>query len=74
MTDQRFSISHGGGGIRWNLATYLRTQTHSAPVIDSDVATSSLSHLYHFKGGSSVMTTEFCSMGEDGTYNSGWIF
>lgn len=43
--------------LRWNLSTYLLTQTHSAPVIDSDVATLSLSHFYHCMGGSTVMTT-----------------
>lgn len=39
------------------LATYLLTQTHSAPVIDSDIATLSLSYFYNFMVGSTVMTT-----------------
>lgn len=56
MTDQRFNTFNSGGEEKMKSCLRIYLQTPSAPVIDSDVATSSLSHFYHLMGGSAVLT------------------
>lgn len=56
MTDQGFNTSYSRGEEKMKSCLCIYLKTPSAPVIDSDVATLSVSHFYHLLGGSAVLT------------------